>query len=108
MKLLVLIFALISAATANAQLTNDELSFRDPKPQHYKLRARASKIDSRVRAYPKIGFILQDSNGKPADLQNASVDTRVDPRGKLVIWLIDPRNTSFCMRGREIARGNTM
>ncbi|VAX40948.1 hypothetical protein MNBD_PLANCTO02-905 [hydrothermal vent metagenome] len=63
------------------------LKFNDSQPQHYQLSARASKIDSRVREYPKIGFVFK-SGKKIQDLEHASVDTRVKPRGKLVIWLM--------------------
>lgn len=66
----------------------DVLKLNDPTPQHYKLTARASEIDQRVRAYPKINFLIDGKNGKPADVQHASVDTRVKPRGKLMIWLM--------------------
>lgn len=70
------------------------LRFTDSQPQHYKLTARASAIDARVSAHPEIGFLLE-SNGKPADLQHASVDTRVAPRGKLVIWLMAHNSELF-------------
>ncbi len=53
-----------------------KISLNDPKPQHYKLTARASDIDARVKAHPEIGFLIE-SKGKPADIQHASVDTRV-------------------------------
>ncbi|MGB0579383.1 MAG: BPSS1187 family protein [Limisphaerales bacterium] len=62
-------------------------SFDDPKPQKYVLQARASKLDSRFREYPKIDFVF-GTDKKPADLQFAAVDTRVKPRGELVIWLM--------------------
>ena len=63
------------------------LAFDDPKPQRYELTARASQIDSRARPHPEIDFVFE-KNGKPADLEHASVDTRVRPQGKLVIWLM--------------------
>ena len=53
----------------------------------YKLNERASKIDKRAKEYPEINYVFE-AKGKPADLQNAIVDTRVKPRGKLVIWLM--------------------
>ena len=62
--------------------------FGEPKPQRYSLEARASDLDSRCRSHPEIGFVLQDGKGKPADKQQASVDTRVALRGELVIWLM--------------------
>ncbi len=57
------------------------------EPQRYQFSERASVIDARARAYPEIGFLLE-KDGKPADVQHASVDTRVAPQGKLVIWLM--------------------
>lgn len=63
------------------------LVFDDSKPQRYELSARASELDPRARAHPEIDFVFERS-GKPADVENASVDTRVMPRGKLVIWLM--------------------
>lgn len=64
-----------------------EVTYNDPQPQQYELRARASDLDARVKSHPEIGFVLE-MDGKPADVQVASVDTRVAPRGKLVIWLM--------------------
>ena len=63
------------------------LKLNDPKPQRYELTARASEIDSRAAAHPEIDFVFE-AKGKPADVQHASVDTRVAPQGKLVIWLM--------------------
>lgn len=68
--------------------------YNDPKPQRYKLDARASKLDKRAKAHPEIGFVFE-SNGKPADVQRAAVDTRVAPRGKLVIWLMGHNSGLF-------------
>ncbi len=48
---------------------------------------RASQIDPRVKAHPEISFLLE-KDGKPADTERASVDTRVKPQGKLMIWLM--------------------
>lgn len=55
--------------------------------QRYELTARASEIDPRAKPHPEINFVFE-AKGKPADVQNASVDTRVKPQGKLVIWLM--------------------
>ncbi|MGC6427818.1 MAG: BPSS1187 family protein [Akkermansiaceae bacterium] len=71
------------------------LQFDDPNPQRYQLTARASKIDPRVKAHPKINFLINSKSGKPADIQDASVDTRVTPRGKLVIWLMGNNKDLF-------------
>ena len=58
-----------------------------PVAKHYDLTARASEIDKRVKAHPEIGFLLE-KDGKPQDIEHASVDTRVPSQGKLVIWLM--------------------
>ena len=63
------------------------LTFADIKPKRYEITARASEIDARVRPHPEIDFVFE-KDGKPADVEHASVDTRVPPRGKLVIWLM--------------------
>ena len=77
-----LILPLTALRAAEAPLT-----FKDPKPQRYELTARASTIDPRAKPHPEIDFVFEKS-GKPADVENASVDTRVAPQGKLVIWLM--------------------
>lgn len=63
------------------------LKFKDPKPQRYTLTARASELDPQAKSHPEIDFVLE-KGGKPADIENATVDTRVKPQGKLVIWLM--------------------
>jgi len=63
------------------------LKFADPKPQAYSLTLRASEIDPRCKSHPEVGFVLE-KDGKPQDVQHANVDTRVAPRGQLVIWLM--------------------
>lgn len=61
--------------------------FNDPSPQRYQLTARASEIDPRVQAHPEINFLIE-KDGKPQDVEQAAVDTRIAPQGKLVIWLM--------------------
>lgn len=79
----ILLLALVgSLSAADAPLT-----FNDPKPQRYELSARASEIDPRAKAHPEIDFVFE-KGGKPADVENATVDTRVAPQGKLMIWLM--------------------
>lgn len=73
--------------TAHATDAEDVLRYNDEKPQRYKLEARASQLDQRAKEHPEVGFVFE-SKGKPADIQRAMVDTRVAPRGKLVIWLM--------------------
>jgi hypothetical protein len=86
MNLPLLSCLLLSGLSIGAQAAAP--SFRDPKPQRYDLTKRASEIDPRAKEYPDIDFVFTDKNGKPQDLQHASVDTRVAPQGKLVIWLM--------------------
>lgn len=63
------------------------VAFADPDPKFYQLRARASEIDPRTQPHPEIDFVFE-KDGKPQDTQVASVDTRVAPRGKLMVWLM--------------------
>lgn len=72
----------------------DKIVYKHSNPQQFKIKVRASEIDSRVQSHPEIGYHLE-IEGKPADFQNASVDTRVKPRGKLMIWLMTHRSTLF-------------
>lgn len=88
MKNLLMLLALM-VSTAGA-----ELSYNDPSPQRYEFKVRASDLDGRVKPHPEIGFVLE-KNGKPADTEVASVDTRVAPRGKLVIWLMSHNAALF-------------
>ena len=64
-------------------------AYNDKNPQRYHLTKRASEIDPRAREHPDIDFVFADKAGKAQDLENAAVDTRVAPRGKLVIWLMN-------------------
>ncbi len=80
--LALLLFAISPANAADAQLT-----FNDPAAKRYVLTARASAIDPRAAAHPEIEFVFE-KGGKPQDVEHASVDTRVQPQGKLVIWLM--------------------
>ncbi len=57
------------------------------EPRRFEWTARASEIDPRVQAHPEIDFLIE-KDGKPADTQHASVDTRVQSKGKLVIWMM--------------------
>jgi hypothetical protein len=90
---------LIATLLSSASLVRGEApafpEFDDPDPKRYQFTGRASEIDPRVKAYPEINFLIDASNGKPADLQNASVDTSVAPRGKLVIWLMSHNGEIF-------------
>lgn len=83
---LALAFAASTAATQGAD---------DPEPQLYVIKKRASEIDARTREHPEINFVFADDQGKPKDFQYAVVDTRVAPRGRLVIWLMNYRKELF-------------
>ena len=62
--------------------------------KRHELSARASEIDPRAKAHPEIGFVFE-KDGKPQDVQHASVDTRVPSQGKLVIWLMGHNRELF-------------
>src|SRR6476620_8117869 len=62
------------------------LTFSDPQ-QRYELSARASQIDPRAKEHSEIDFMFT-KEGKTSDTERAMVDTRVQPQGKLVIWLM--------------------
>ena len=88
------IAALLLTPLVALRAADPPLTFDDPKPQRYELAARASQIDPRVRPHPEIDFVFE-KNGKPADVEHASVDTRVNPQGKLVIWLMGHNGPLF-------------
>jgi len=69
-------------------------AYQDATPKRYDLSQRASVIDSRAKPHPEIEFLFE-KDGKPQDLQHACVDTRVDPQGKLVIWLMGHNQVLF-------------
>jgi hypothetical protein len=88
-RILPLLLSSLSLASAE-----DALKFSDPSPRRYLLKARASVIDPRAREHPEIEFVFE-KKGKPADEENAAVDTRVAPRGRLVIWLMGHNGSLF-------------
>lgn len=87
MKHFLLTFFVLQGLFAAASADDGPLRFADPQPQRYELSARASEIDPRTRPHPEINFVFE-KDGQPQDVEQASVDTRVAPRGKLVIWLM--------------------
>lgn len=87
MRQLLLLPLLLLGNAGPLPAAGEPLTFHDPAPQRYELTARASEIDPRARPHPEIDFVFE-KGGKPADVENASVDTRVKPEGKLVIWLM--------------------
>jgi len=78
---------LVLAPLALLHAAEPPLTHSDPQPQRYELSARASELDARAKEHPEIDFVF-NKEGKPSDLERATVDTRVPPQGKLVIWLM--------------------
>ncbi|HEV7405339.1 MAG TPA: hypothetical protein VGO11_20515 [Chthoniobacteraceae bacterium] len=78
---------LTAAAVPPAVSLSNPLVFHDPNPQRYDLTARASEIDPRAKEHPEIDFVF-NKDGKPQDVEQGTVDTRVKPRGELMIWLM--------------------
>ncbi len=85
----------IVMATAIGPMAVNAVAQSESQPQLYRLTARASEIDPRVKSHPEINFVIETDKGKPADVQHASVDTRVPSQGKLVIWLMGHNQQLF-------------
>jgi hypothetical protein len=83
-----------SAVLFAAEASKGVLEFRDPAPKVYDLTGRASEIDPRTKPHPEIQFDFV-KDGKPADTERGSVDTRVAPRGQLVVWLMGHSGALF-------------
>jgi hypothetical protein len=83
-RLAPLLLALITTGFAAETV----VPYGDAHAQRYHLTKRASEIDPRAREHPEIGFAFADATGKVQDLEHGVVDTRVAPRGRLVIWLM--------------------
>ena len=90
-RLITVVILQLATSVATAQV----IPFDDPNPQKYQLTERASVIDSRVKAHPEIGYLIDNKNGSPADTQQAAVDTSVAPKGRLVIWLMGHNSGLF-------------
>lgn len=86
MRAHLILFSFLSAAGIAAESAAP--AYADKTPQRYHLTKRASEIDPRTREHPTIDFVFKDKAGKPQDVENAVVDTRVAPHGRLVIWLM--------------------
>ena len=79
---------LFSTLCAIAGDYKSPFEFKDPEPKNYKLNARASELDPDCKEHPEINFGFTNKKGRESDGQWAVVDTRVAPRGKLVIWMM--------------------
>jgi len=112
-SLLTAAFLAVSTLTlAGSTLAGEEpFEFDDRRPRAYHLTARASKLDSRAKEHPEIDFVFE-KDGKVQDLQHAMVNTRVKPRGKLVIWLMRyneelfERISSYGLHGIQVHYAN--
>ena len=96
-RLLVVLIAGIFFSSVTGEMSKAQekkFEFKDAKPQRYKLSARSSKLDSRAKEHPEIGFVF-GTDKKPQDLENAIVDTSVAPQGKLVIWMMGHNTRLF-------------
>jgi hypothetical protein len=82
---IVVVPVILSAVRVQAEVVR--LRFEDPQPKRYELAARASELDAGAKEHPEIDFVFS-KQGKSADLEHAAVDTRVPPRGRLVLWLM--------------------
>lgn len=82
----------IGLSKLNAQ--NNPPPYNDPQPAKRNFTARASQLDPTAKPHPEIDFVFE-RDGKAVDTQHASVDTRVRPRGKLVIWLMGHNQQLF-------------
>ena len=89
-----LVITLVSGSLAKANAQNSVPPYKDPNPAKRIFTARASHIDLAARPHPEIDFLFE-RDGKPVDTQHATVDTRVAPRGKLVIWLMGHNQPLF-------------
>lgn len=92
--LMVLLLVVIPLVLVQAQETSAPFKYKDPSPKKHEIKARASQIDPRTKAHPEINFVFE-KDGKVADYENACVDTRVPPQGKLVIWLMGHSSQLF-------------
>ncbi|HEY2412478.1 MAG TPA: hypothetical protein VGI40_09565 [Pirellulaceae bacterium] len=84
---LAVVFAMCLLSSSALHSQERPLAFNDAQPQRYELSARASQLDSRAKEHSEIDFVFA-KDGKNVDTERAMVDTRVQPRGKLVIWLM--------------------
>lgn len=86
--------ALLASAWGQGAPSPPPFAFEDPSPRRHLLSARASDLDPECREHPEIDFVFE-KNGDPQDVQQASVDTRVPPRGQLVIWMMSYNERLF-------------
>lgn len=84
----------LASFSARGEQAQGAFVYGDANPQRYAFEARASELDEQAREHPEIGFVFE-SKGKPADVERAAVDTRVAPRGMLVIWLMGHNGELF-------------
>jgi len=86
--------AVMAGMVASSAFAADPPPAAAAQPQLLVAKARASQLDDRARPHPEIDFVF-DKDGKPEDLEHAAVDTRVAPRGRLVVWLMGHNGPLF-------------
>lgn len=85
--LLITAFSIASVGSLSAQAPKTD------SPVH---RNRASAMDKNAQEHPEIDFLFQDAKGKPTDWEHARPPAPgAEPRGKLVIWLMDYNASLF-------------
>ncbi len=106
-------YTLILATTiATEQPAHAQAAAPEAQPHRFELTARASVINPQAKEHPEIDFVFNDAKGKPQDIQHAVVDTRVPPRGQLVIWMMGhnqglfERISSYGLHGIQVHYAN--
>ena len=62
-----LVFVLLAQFSVSPALAQErQLTYRDRRPQEYKLTARASEIDPRTKEHPEIDYVFE-AKGKVQD-----------------------------------------
>ncbi len=95
---LLLVF-ILTPPVAMGQTGANSKADRESKSTRFKFSARASDIDPRAKEHPEIDFVFE-KDGKPQDVQHASVDTNVPAQGRLVVWLMPHSDELFARINR--------
>ena len=84
-RVAVLLLASVGACVAPHGARAAEPAVVGPSWLH--VQARASELDPRAKPHPEIDFVFE-KDGKPEDVEHASVDPQITSRGRLVVWLM--------------------
>lgn len=88
------LIGMVITASAQDALPKNAKDSGKGDARRYDFKFRASEIDPRAKPHPELGFVFE-KDGKPVDFENAAVDTRVKPQGRLVIWLMGHNGQLF-------------